>query len=265
MFLPIAAVLHYFVDIGEIRYRQQRDCDRGVGRPDAVAGMGTMKDADPGMNKADAAAATQRASPAAADPREQAKRLNRSAIAFFGLGIAAAAMLALLSWSERAPRGPAPPAVARQQAPVRQPAPLATSAALPLPIANPPSDRTPGGSEQGSANAAGPGSLPAGPAVRDAATDAAGAAGAIPGKADTGAATATVVSEPAPPDEPAQHKPTEVRRHSRASRIATAKQRPWHSLPPARVETNRGQCTFFLCLSWQARHVFYEPPRNVNQ
>jgi hypothetical protein len=226
--------------------------------------LGAGENVDPETGKARAAMATHRAPFATEDP-QQAKRLNRSAIALFGLGAAAMAALALLSWSERAPTRPAPPAVAHRQVPARQPAPPAKSASLPLPIANPPSGRTLGGSEQGSANAAGSGSLVAGPADRDAAKDAAVAAGAIPGKADMGAAAAAVADEPAPPGEPAQHKPKEARRHSPAARIATAKQRPWHSLPPARVETNRGQCSFFLCLSWQARHVFYEPPRNVNQ
>lgn len=234
-----------------------------VGRSQADE-LGAIEDVDPEAGEAAATRVTHRAPPATEDPQQQAKRINRSAIFFFGLGVAAMATLALLSWSEPAPTPPSPPAVAHQQVPIRQPAPPMKSAFPPLPIANPPSDQTPDASERRAAKAEVSDSLLAGPADLDAAKNAADAAGGILGKADMGAGAAAANGR-AQPDEQAQHKPKEARRHSRASRIATTKERSWYSHPQARAEIDPGQCSFFLCLSWQAQRVFYEPPRNVNQ
>jgi hypothetical protein len=85
--------------------------------------------------------------PAAEDPQQRKKHLNL-AVAFFGIAIAAAGALALLSLSE-SPLSPPIPGIAHEQAPEQSAAAPAKSAPSPLPVAKPPPDQSPGGSEGG--------------------------------------------------------------------------------------------------------------------
>jgi hypothetical protein len=66
---------------------------------------------------ADAAGQVQLVAPPA--PRHRSKHLNRAALRFCGLAVAAAAALALLSWSELAPPRPSGPEIAQRQPPAR--------------------------------------------------------------------------------------------------------------------------------------------------
>ncbi len=65
-------------------------------------------------------------------------------------------------------------------------------------------------------------------------------------------------------DEQASPKPKEAWWHARAVRVAEAKKRFWRRHLQARVEINRGECFFFVCLPWQTQRIVYQPPRYVN-
>src|ERR1700738_4716291 len=64
-----------------------------------------------GADQASTTTATPNRLPAAESPHQRRKHLNL-VLAFYGLGIAAAAALTLLSWSERARTPPALPGIA---------------------------------------------------------------------------------------------------------------------------------------------------------
>jgi hypothetical protein len=98
-----------------------------------------------GADQASTATATPNRLPAAEDPRQRRKHLNL-VLAFYGLGIAAAAALTLLSWSERARTPPGLPGIAGEQLPNPQPAQLVKSASPAL-AANAPPDQGSGGAE----------------------------------------------------------------------------------------------------------------------
>src|SRR5215471_16761993 len=84
--------------------------------------------------------------PAAEDPQQRRKHLN-SAVAFFGIGIAAAGALALWSWWESVPLPPTP-RIAQEEFSKQSAAPAAKSDSLALPVIEPPPDQSPGGSER---------------------------------------------------------------------------------------------------------------------
>src|SRR5215471_17175788 len=89
---------------------------------------------------------TQDQPPAAEDLQQRRKHLNL-AIAFFGIGIAAAGALALWSWRESVPLPPTP-GIAQEQFSKQSAVSAAKSASPALPVAEPPSDQGPGGSER---------------------------------------------------------------------------------------------------------------------
>jgi len=189
--------------------------------------------------------------PAAEDAHQRRKHLNL-VLAFYGLGIAAAAALTLLSWSERAPTPPAPPRIAGEQLRNPQPAQLVKSASPAL-AANAPPDQSSGGAEPRPLKPEVARSSHVGHGNRDddqaAVKDAANSTNAIPYAWD----------------ERASRKPEEAWRHTRAVRVAEAKKRFWRRHWQARAEINRGECFFFVCLPWQTQRIVYQPPRNVTQ
>src|SRR6516162_9468167 len=85
--------------------------------------------------------------PAAEDPQQRRKHLN-FAVAFFGIGIAAAGALPLWSSRESVPLPPTP-RIAQEQFSKQSAAPAAAKSDSPaLPVGEPPPDQRPGGSEQ---------------------------------------------------------------------------------------------------------------------
>ena len=84
--------------------------------------------------------------PATEDPQQRKKHLN-VAVAFFGISIAAAGALALLSLRESVPPPPML-GIAREQPPKQPAAPAAKRDPPALPVANPPPDQSPDGSER---------------------------------------------------------------------------------------------------------------------
>jgi hypothetical protein len=200
---------------------------------------------------ASTASATPNRLPAAEDAHQRRKHLN-PVFAFYGLGIAAAAALTLLSWSERALAPPALPGIAGEQLPNPQRAQPAESASPAL-AANAPPDQSSGGAERRPLKPEAAGSSDAGHADRDddqaAVKNAANSTNAIPYAGD----------------ERASQKPKEAWRHARAVRVAEAKKRFWRRHGQARAEINRRECFFFVCLPWQTQRIVYQPPRNVTR
>ena len=186
-----------------------------------------------GADQASTTTATPNRLPAAEDAHQRRKHLI-PVLAFYGLGIATAAALTLLSWSERALTPPALPGIAGETLPNPQPAQLVKSASPAL-AANAPPDQSSGGAERGPHQAA----------VKDAANS----ANAIPYAWD----------------ERANRKPKEAWWRTRAVRVAEAKKRFWRRHWQARAEINRRECFFFVCLPWQTQRVVYQPPRNLTQ
>ena len=208
--------------------------------------------------------ATQDPPPAAEDPQQRRKHLNL-AVAFFGIGIAAAGALALLSWRESV----SPPpmlGIGHEQPPEQSAAPAAKSDSPALPVAKPPPDQSPGGSERQP-------SLPEPAGLSGAVRDAANSDSAIPSVARSTTNQATGTSQ-ARRNERVSRRPEHTWWRARAVRVAAAKKRFWRLHWQARaynewciVACRRadGEWCFFACRTWRAQPVFYEPPRNVTQ
>lgn len=216
-----------------------------------VGGSSPAEEGGSGADQASTATAAPNRLPAAEDAHPRRKHLN-PVFALYGLGIAAAAALTLLSWSERALAPPALPGIAGEQLPNPQPAQLVKSPSPAL-AADAPPDQSPSGAERRPSNPEAAGSSHAGHANRDddqtAVKDAANSTNAIPYAWD---------------ERPSQ-KPREAWRHNRAVRVAEAKKRFWRRHWQARAEINRRECFFFVCLPWQTQRIVYQPPRNVTQ
>jgi hypothetical protein len=219
-----------------------------------------------GADQASTATATPNRLPAAEDPHRGRKHLNL-VLAFYGLGIAAAAALTLLSWSERAHTPPGLPGIAGEQLPNPQPAQLVKSASPAL-AANAPPDQSSDGAERRPSKPEVAGSSHVGHANRDddqaAGKDAANSANAIP-YAGQPATVNVLAAMQAWRDERARRKSKEAWWHARAVRVAEAKKRFWRRHWQARAEINRGECFFFVCLPWQTQRIVYQPLRNVTQ
>jgi hypothetical protein len=219
-------------------------------RNEQVGALSPAKEVGSGADQASTTAATPNTLPAAEDAHQRRKHLN-PVLAFCGLGIAAAAALTLLSWSERAPTPPAPPGIAGEQLPNPQPAQLVESASPAL-AANASPDQSSGGAERWPLSPEVAGSSHVGHADRDddqaAIKDAANSTNAVPYEWE----------------ERASRKPKAAWRHTRAVRVAEAKKRFWRRHWQARTEISRA-CFFFVCLPWQTQRIVYESPRNVTQ
>src|SRR5438270_13015927 len=88
--------------------------------------LSPAKEVGSGADQASTTTATPNRLPAAEDAHQRRKHLN-PVLGFYVFGIAAAAVLTLLSWIERAPTHPALPGIAGEQVPNPQPAALAKS------------------------------------------------------------------------------------------------------------------------------------------
>ena len=190
--------------------------------------------------------------PAAEDPQQRKKHLNL-AVAFSGIAIAAAGALALFSWSESV-LPPPMPGIAHEQLPEQSAAPPLKSASSALPVAKPPPDESPGGSER----------QPWTPQL-------AGLSGAVRDAANSDSASPPVARWAT--NERVSRRP-EHTPHARVVRVAAAKKRFWRLHWQARAEDEwcivacrraDGQWCFFGCRTWRAQPVFYERPRNVTQ
>jgi hypothetical protein len=216
-----------------------------------VGDLSPAEEVGSGADQASTTTATPNRLPAAEDAHQRRKHLE-VVLAFYGLGIAAAAALTLLSWSERTLTPRALPGIAGELLPNPQPAQLVKTASPAL-AANAPPDQSSGGAERGPPKPEVASYSHVGHANRDddqaAVRDAANSANAIPYAWD----------------ERASRKPKEAWWHARAVRVAEAKKRFWRRHWQARAEINRGECSFFVCLAWQTQRIVYEPPRNVTQ
>ena len=204
--------------------------------------------------------ATQDRPPAAEDPQQRKKHLNL-AVAFFGIGIVAAGALALLSWRESVPPPPML-GIAHELPPKQSAAPAAKSDSPALPLANPPPDQSPGGSER-----------------QPSTLELAGVSGAVRDAVNSDIAIPPVV--PSATDHPTSTSrarwnerlsriPEHTSRHTRAVRVAAAKKRIWRLHWQARAEDEwcivacrraNGEWCFFGCRAWRAQPVFYNVTR----
>ncbi len=231
-----------------------------------VEDLNPADEVDSGADQASTTTVTTNCFPAAEDAQQRRKQLN-VVPAFYGLGIAAAAALTLLSWSERALTPPAPLGVAGEQLPDPQPAQLVKSASPELPVANPRSDRSSHGSEQLRPKPEVAAATPVDQANSgDDQAAAKGATNRASSISHTGQ-TATVTAFAASShwwDERASRKPQEGWWRMSAVRGAAARKRFWRRHWQPLAEMN-GQCFNAACPPWQKQRAFYEPPRTVTQ
>ena len=219
--------------------------DRAAGaKPEnlQVGDLSSAEGGDPGADQVSTTMATQGQLLTIEDLQQRAKHLNLVAAAFFGLAIAATATLALLSWSERAPTPPSVSEIAHERLSNQPPGQSASSA---LPVAIPPLNQSPGGSERRPSTPEVTGSV--GYPNRDddqpAVNGAANTARAIPYAAQTATVTSVGTTQ-AWWDERASRKPKGARLHARAGRVAAAKQRFSRPHWQARAEI---KCFLFVC------------------
>jgi hypothetical protein len=209
-----------------------------------VGDLSSAEGGDPGADQTSTTVATQGRLPAIEDLQQRTRHLNLVAVAFCGLGIAATATLALLSWSDRAPTPPISE-IAHEQLSDQPPGQLVKSASSALPVAIPPPDQSPGGSERRPSTPEVTGSVgyPNHDDDQPAVKGAANTASAIPYAAQTATATSLAT---APPwwDERASRKPKGAWLHARAGRVAAAKQRLSRRHWQARAEI---KCFLFVC------------------
>ena len=219
--------------------------DRAAGaKPEnlQVGDLSSAEGGDPGADQASATMATQGRLPAIEDLQQPTRHLNLVAAAFCGLGIAAMATLALLSWSDRAPTTPSVSEIAHERLSNQ---PSGQSASSALPVAIPPLNQSPGGSERRpstpevTSSVGYPNRDNDQPAVRGAANT----ASTIPYAAQTVTGT-SIATGPAWWDKRASRKPKGAWLHARAGRVAVAKQRFSRRHWQARAEI---RCFFFIC------------------
>jgi hypothetical protein len=215
-----------------------------------VGDLSPAQEVSSGADQTSTTSATPDRLPAAEDAHQRRKHLN-PVLAFYGLGIAAAAALTFLSWSERAITPSALPGIAGEQLPNPQPAQLVESASPAL-AANASPDQSSDGAERGPPKPEVAASSHPGHGNRDddqaAVKDAANSTNAIPHAWD----------------ERPSRRPKEAWWHNRAVRVAEAKKRYWRGHWQARTEISRA-CFFFVCLPWQTQRIVYQPPRNATE
>ena len=200
---------------------------------------------------------TQDRPPAAEDPQQRRKHLNL-AVAFFGIGIAVAGALVLWSWRESVPLPPTP-RIAQEEFSKQSAAPAAKSDSPALPVAEPPPDQSPGGSERQPP-------MPELAGLNGAVRDAVNSDIAIPPVVPS----ATDSTSQARWNEQFSRRPEHTSRHARAARVAAAKKRIWRLHWQARAEDEwcivacrraNGEWCFFGCRAWRAQPVFYNVTR----
>jgi hypothetical protein len=221
-----------------------------------IKDLSPAEEVNPEPHQSSTTVPTQDRPPAAEDPQQRKNHLNL-AVSFFGIGIAAAGALALLSWRESVPPSPML-GVAHEQPPTQSATPTVKSDSPALPVANPPPDQSPGGSE-------GQPSTPKLAGLSGAVREGANSDSAVPPVAYSATNLATGTSE-ARWNEPVSRKPHHTRRHPRAVQVAAANKRFWRPHWQARADDEwcivacrraDGQWCFFACRTWRAQPVFY--------
>jgi hypothetical protein len=227
-----------------------------------IKGLRPAEEVNPEPDHSSTTMAPQDRPPAAEDPQQRKKHLTL-AVALFGIAIAAAGALALLSLSESV-LPPPMPGIVHEQPPEQSAAPPAKDASAP-PLAKPPPDQSPAGSERQPWT-------PELAGLSGTVRDAANSDSAIPAVAPSATNQATGTSQ-ARWNERVTRKP-EHTRHARAVRVAAAKSQFWRLHWQARAEDEwcivacrraDGEWCFFACRTWRAQPVIYERPRNVTQ
>ena len=210
-----------------------------------VGDLSSAEEGDPGADQASTTMATQGRLPAVEDLQQCTKHPNLAAAAFCGLGIATMATLALLSWSDGAPTPRSVSGITHEQLSNQPPGQLVKSASPALPVAIPPLDHSPGGSERQPPTPEITGSVGYPNRYDDlpAVTGAANTPSATPYAAQTATVT-SLATRPAWWDERASRKPKGAWSHARAGRVAAAKQRFSRRHWQARAEI---KCFFFVC------------------
>jgi hypothetical protein len=221
-------------------------------------------DHDP--NQPSSTMAAQDHTPAAEDLRQRRKHGNL-AVAFYGVGIAAAGALAVLSWSESALTPPPLLGITHEQLANQQSAPTAKSVSPALPVIKPLPDQSRGELERQPFMPEVAGSGPIGYANRDsdqaALKDTAKSDNAIPSAARSATIPAIGTTQ-AQSEERASRKLERESWHARAVRVTAAKKRSWRRHWQARAEIG-GKWCFFGCFPWRTQRIFYEPPRSATQ
>lgn len=191
---------------------------------------------------------------------EEAHQRRKNLLVFYGLGIAAAAAMMLLSWSERALTPSGRPGIAGEQLQNPQPARLVNNASPALPVVNPTSDQNPHRSVASATT------VPQPNGGEDQAAEKGGTKGAsaIPNAAQTATIAASATS-PAWWDERASLEPNDVWGRASAVRAPAGKKRSWRRRWLPFAEINGGRCFHATCPPRQKQRAFYEPPRNVTQ
>jgi hypothetical protein len=198
--------------------------------------------------------------PAAEDPLQRRKHLNL-AVAFFGIGIAAAGALALWSWRESVPLPPMP-GIAQEQLSKQSAAQAAKSDSPALPVAEPPPDQNPGGSERHPPT-------PKLAGLSGTVTDAVNSDSAIPLVFPSATDHSTNTSRPRW-NERVSRRQEHTSRNARPVRVAAAKKRIRRLHWQVRAEDElcivacrraNGEWCFFGCRSWRAQPVFYNVAR----
>ncbi len=211
-------------------------------------------------NQPSSTVAAQDHTPAAEDLQQRRKHGNL-AVAFYGVGTAAAGALAVLSWSESALTPP--PllglGIPHEQLGNQQPAPPAISVSPALPVVKPLPDQSRGGFERQPFMPEVAGSGRIGYANRDndqaALKDTAKSDNAIPSAARS-ATIPRIGTRQAQSEERASQNLEQDWWHARAVRVAAAKKRSWRRHSQARAEIG-GKWCFFGCFPWRAQRVFW--------
>jgi hypothetical protein len=222
--------------------------DRAAGaKPQSlhVEDLSSAEGGDPGADQASTTMATQGPLPAIEDLQQRTKHLNLVAAALRGLGIGATATLALFLWSDRAPSPPSVSEIPYEQLLNQPPGQPLKSASPALPVAIPPLDQSPGGSERRPSTPEVTGSVGYPNRVDDqpAVKGAANTASAIPYAGQTATVT-SLATGPAWWDKRASRKPKGTWLRARAGRVAAAKQRFLRRHWQARAEI---KCFLFVC------------------
>jgi hypothetical protein len=210
------------------------------------------EEVNPEPDQPNTATPTQDRPPAADDPQQRRKHLN-SAVAFFGIGIAAASALALWSWWGSAPIPPTP-RIAQEEFSTQSAAPAAKSDSPALPVTEPPPDQSPDGSERQPPT-------PELAGLNGAVRDAVNSDSAIPPVVPSATDHATSASR-ARWNERVSRRPENTSRHARAVRVAAAKTPIWRLRWQVRAEDEwcivacrraNGEWCFFGCCAWRAQ------------
>jgi hypothetical protein len=225
-----------------------------------IKDLGPSEEVNPEPDQSSTTMPTQDRPPAAEDPKQPRKHLNIP-VAFFGIGIAAAGAVALWSWRESVPLPPTP-GIAQEQFSKQLAAPAAKSDSPMLPIAEPPPDQSPGGSERQPPT---PELAGLSGAVRDAVNSDSAIPPVVPSATDDATSTSR-----ARWNERVSRRPEHTSWHARAVRVAAAKKRIWRLHWQARAEDEwcivacrraNGEWCFFGCRAWRAQPVFYNVTR----